>query len=73
MKPRVYKGPTGWMVERPGYGFSPATTAGPHRTQTAALTSLRGQPGNAGSTAERTTTPAASPRGGGRIWPMEVR
>ncbi|MBB1153980.1 hypothetical protein [Amycolatopsis dendrobii] len=73
-KPRVYKGPYGWMVDRPGYGFTGSTTSGPHPSQPAALRSLTG-PGYAGGQVERTDTPSGARRSQQypfAPWPVEV-
>ncbi|WP_409186699.1 hypothetical protein F9C11_21660 [Amycolatopsis sp. VS8301801F10] len=73
-KPRVYKGRDGWMVDRPGYGFTGPTTSGPHKTREAAHRTLAG-PGYAGGQIERTETPAG-PRRSQQYpitpWPVEV-
>lgn len=76
-KPRVYKGPAGWMVDRPAYGFTGPTTTGPHPSQAGALRTLQAGPGYAGGQVERTETPAGAEGTEGWYpitpWPVEVR
>lgn len=74
-KPRVFKDADGWKVTRPAYGFTGATTSGPHRTHAAALRTLAG-PGYAGGQVERTETPTGTVQSWNyhriRPWPVEV-
>jgi hypothetical protein len=56
-RPRVTKGPDGWVVQRPGYGFAKPSPEGPYDSQRKALESLKTQPGSAGPVIESTSTP----------------
>jgi hypothetical protein len=58
-KTKIRKGPDGWVVNRPAYGFGDATTLGPFPSWRVALDQLSVATGAAGPSVERASTPEA--------------
>lgn len=75
-KVKITKGPEGWMVEKPAYGFARPNPDGPYQSHAAALDSLTIATGSAGASVERAKTPEPgvwASFNSHRVWPGVIR
>lgn len=71
-KPRIHRGPDGWRVTKPGYGFGKTETLGPFSSHAKALEALAPKTASAGPDIQRTYTPSTA-RYRADVWPLEFR
>lgn len=75
-KAKITKGPEGWMVEKPVYGFAKPKPDGPYQTHADALGSLTVATGSAGASVERASMPEPgkwASHNSHRVWPGVIR
>lgn len=75
-KPRIYKGPDGWTVELPTFGFAavPSVRSGfATRQRAGEWLAAKQNIGAASQHVERTTTPEDRDLLSGKRWPVVIR